>query len=174
LQSNEPGDAMRVVNVLLTQLDRLQARPNVLVMTTSNMLDASDMAFIDRADLSIELDKPGIASTYEILRSCIEELILRGIVTCPSSPELPAYSAVPREVSDPSPFVSYAEAKGHDIGPSAILVAICQHLWSKELGGRALRRLALMAHAWFIQKEEACTLEEFLEALAQAALAKHE
>ena len=34
---NEPGDAMRVVNALLTQLDKLKTKKNVLVVTTSNL-----------------------------------------------------------------------------------------------------------------------------------------
>lgn len=39
---SEPTDSLRVVNVLLTQLDNLKKRPNVLVLTTSNLLEASD------------------------------------------------------------------------------------------------------------------------------------
>lgn len=42
VSGSDPGDAMRVVNVLLTQLDKLKSRRNVLVMTTSNMMEASD------------------------------------------------------------------------------------------------------------------------------------
>lgn len=47
----EPSDAMRVVNVLLTQLDRLKSRRNVLVLTTSNLLEISDRSstFVHRA-----------------------------------------------------------------------------------------------------------------------------
>ena len=48
LQGSEPSDAIRVVNALLTQLDRLKAYRNVLVLTTSNITDAIDAAFIDR------------------------------------------------------------------------------------------------------------------------------
>ena len=41
-RSNEPGDAVRVVNAVLTSLDALKRRPNVLVLCTSNMMDAVD------------------------------------------------------------------------------------------------------------------------------------
>ena len=34
---SEPSDALRVVNALLTQLDKLKHRKNVLVLTTSNI-----------------------------------------------------------------------------------------------------------------------------------------
>merc|ERR1712110_581362 len=33
--TSEPSDAVRVVNAVLTQLDRLKTYPNVLVLTTS-------------------------------------------------------------------------------------------------------------------------------------------
>ena len=41
-RSNEPGDAVRVVNAVLTSLDALKRRPNVLVLCTSNMVDTID------------------------------------------------------------------------------------------------------------------------------------
>jgi SpoVK/Ycf46/Vps4 family AAA+-type ATPase len=41
-RSNEPGDAVRVVNAVLTSLDALRRRPNVLVLCTSNMIESTD------------------------------------------------------------------------------------------------------------------------------------
>jgi SpoVK/Ycf46/Vps4 family AAA+-type ATPase len=41
-RSNEPGDAVRVVNAVLTSLDALKRRNNVLVLCTSNMVDSLD------------------------------------------------------------------------------------------------------------------------------------
>jgi pachytene checkpoint protein 2 len=41
-RSNEPGDAVRVVNAVLTSLDTLRRRPNVLVLCTSNMIESTD------------------------------------------------------------------------------------------------------------------------------------
>ncbi len=41
-KSNEPGDAVRVVNAVLTSLDALKRRPNVLLLSTSNMVDTVD------------------------------------------------------------------------------------------------------------------------------------
>ena len=37
MSGKEPSDALRVVNALLTQLDKLKLRKNVLVLTTSNL-----------------------------------------------------------------------------------------------------------------------------------------
>lgn len=48
----EPSDAIRAVNAVLLALDRIAERsPNVLVLATSNVEQAVDSAFIDRADL---------------------------------------------------------------------------------------------------------------------------
>eukprot|EP00887_Chlorella_sp_A99_P005334 scaffold1.g5334.t1 len=60
---SEPADAIRA-------LDQLKAHPNVMVLTTSNITEAIDLAFVDRADIK-----------YEILRSCLEELQSTGIVS---------------------------------------------------------------------------------------------
>jgi pachytene checkpoint protein 2 len=40
--SGEPGDAIRVVNAVLTSLDALKRKPNVLVLCTSNMISSLD------------------------------------------------------------------------------------------------------------------------------------
>lgn len=40
--SGEPGDAIRVVNAVLTSLDNLRRKPNVLVLCTSNMIESLD------------------------------------------------------------------------------------------------------------------------------------
>ena len=45
---SEPSDAIRVVNALLTQLDQIRRYPNVILLTTSNMTSAIDLAFVDR------------------------------------------------------------------------------------------------------------------------------
>lgn len=51
LSGSEPSDAIRVVNAVLTQLDALKNYANVLVLTTSNITEAIDIAFVDRADI---------------------------------------------------------------------------------------------------------------------------
>jgi len=40
--SGEPSDAIRVVNAVLTSLDNLKRKANVLVLCTSNMVTALD------------------------------------------------------------------------------------------------------------------------------------
>ena len=51
MSGSEPSDAIRVVNALLTQLDQVKRFPNVLILTTSNVTGAIDLAFVDRSAL---------------------------------------------------------------------------------------------------------------------------
>lgn len=50
---SEPSDAIRAVNALLTALDGLKRHPNAMVLTTSNITEAIDLAFVDRADIKV-------------------------------------------------------------------------------------------------------------------------
>ena len=42
------------------QLDALKAYPNVLVLTTSNITGAIDLAFVDRADIKAYVGPPAL------------------------------------------------------------------------------------------------------------------
>lgn len=48
--------------------------PNVLVMATSNLSDAVDPAFLDRADIKEMIPLPKQNAVYSIYRSCFNEL----------------------------------------------------------------------------------------------------
>ena len=77
----EPSDAIRVVNALLTHIDQLKQNDNVLILTTSNMSEAIDLAFVDRADIKQYIGPPILSARYAILRSCVEELMRVGIIS---------------------------------------------------------------------------------------------
>ena len=76
-------DAIRVVNALLTHIDQLKARENVLILTTSNISEAIDLAFVDRADIKQYIGPPILSARFAILRSCVSELMRVGIVAPP-------------------------------------------------------------------------------------------
>ncbi|KAG0199125.1 hypothetical protein BGX33_011872, partial [Mortierella sp. NVP41] len=80
LSGNEPSDSIRVVNALLTQIDRLKKRKNVLILTTSNITEAIDIAFIDRADVKLYIGLPPPQAIYNILASSLNELWRAGII----------------------------------------------------------------------------------------------
>lgn len=77
---NESTDGIRVVNTLLTQLDRLKKYHNFLALATSNLLDSLDDAFVDRADGVFYVGNPTAEGILHILKVCIEEMITSGII----------------------------------------------------------------------------------------------
>lgn len=48
--------------------------PNVLILTTSNITDAIDVALIDRADMKQFIGLPSVDAIYQVYVSCIKEL----------------------------------------------------------------------------------------------------
>ena len=84
------------MNALLTQLDKLKQRKNVLIMATSNLVKAigtlppcylashliplSDSAFVDRADIVQYIDLPSQEAVYDILRSSVLEIMSKGVL----------------------------------------------------------------------------------------------
>lgn len=58
VSGSEPADAVRAVNALLTALDSLKNFTNVMLLTTSNITEAIDVAFVDRADIKAYLGPP--------------------------------------------------------------------------------------------------------------------
>ncbi|KAL3311630.1 Pachytene checkpoint protein 2 [Cichlidogyrus casuarinus] len=147
--SNDPSDSLRVVNSMLTHIDRLRRFPNVLIMTTSNVTGVLDSAFLDRADLRLFIGNPTIPATYSILRSCLSELCRVGIIREPSA-----------MIMD----VKYLKNNSllNEISKKlAAFASKCQ-----GLSGRSIRKLPLLAHSFHIPHSAShCSLDQFIEAL---------
>ncbi|CAG0887270.1 unnamed protein product [Darwinula stevensoni] len=58
IAGSDPSDSLRVVNALLTQLDQIRRYPNILILSTSNLTGAIDVAFVDRADVKLYIGPP--------------------------------------------------------------------------------------------------------------------
>jgi pachytene checkpoint protein 2 len=103
ITGNEPLDAMRAVNTLLTALDRLRHHMNIIILCTSNLISAlvsdygsnvefvvsirrvnkfhiQDSAFIDRIDIKQFIPHPNATIIYEIYKSCFENLNKCGVI----------------------------------------------------------------------------------------------
>ncbi|KAH8113358.1 AAA-domain-containing protein [Phellopilus nigrolimitatus] len=165
MSGTEPSDALRVVNALLTQIDRLKHQKNVLIMATSNLAKAIDSAFVDRADIAQYIDYPPAEAIYEILRSSLIELMKKGIIADLEVPS--SQSAIlAHKVDDHSvPRVDFDEQNAVktlnqlSLGPiidrremsrlvGSRLFAIAEKC--KGISGRSLRRLPVLAHARYI------------------------
>lgn len=81
LSSNEPSDMLRVVNTLLTHIDRLKSFSNILILTTSNLIEIIDQALIDRSDLLLFIGPPSIKTTFQIYKACFNELIEKNLIS---------------------------------------------------------------------------------------------
>ena len=71
-KANEPADAVRAANAVLTQLDQLRSAQRVAIICTSNLAGELDPAFIDRCDLIFEVGAPGDQQRKQILQSVLE------------------------------------------------------------------------------------------------------
>ncbi|KAK7542455.1 pachytene checkpoint protein 2 [Phyllosticta citribraziliensis] len=171
---SECGDAMRATNQLLTALDRLRHRSNIVVLCTSNLVHALDSAFMDRVDIKQLVPNPESRAIYEILRSSLNELIRNRILT-------------PLEVSGQDK--EFFEDGGHWF-PSAAQLLLCSgwndeddpeghsspaiRLWKisercEGMSGRALRRLPANALAMYTYSNPV-ELGALLDALERAMM----
>ncbi|XP_034030854.1 pachytene checkpoint protein 2 homolog [Thalassophryne amazonica] len=147
----EPSDAIRVVNSVLTQLDQIKRHPNVVILTTSNVTEKIDLAFVDRADIKQYIGPPSENGIYNIYLSCLEELMKCQIIY----PRQQLFTLFELET------MGFAES---EVSEHSLLLRNIA-LKSKGLSGRALRKLPFLAHALFV-KTPTATLEKFLEAMA--------
>lgn len=138
---NEPSDAIRVVNALLTQIDKLKRYPNVFVLTTSNLTGSIDLAFVDRADIKQYIGPPARSAIASIYESSIRELMAKGLITD----------------DDHETFHSR-------------LHTLLERVADESLGfsGRTLRKLPFIAFAIFFPAARKPNLEQFVGALRRA------
>ncbi|KAJ3129297.1 Pachytene checkpoint protein 2, partial [Irineochytrium annulatum] len=145
----EPSDAFRVVNALLTQLDALKRKRNVLILTTSNITEAIDIAFIDRADLKQYIGPPTRLAIYAMLCSTLQELMRTQLV----SPACTLY--------DWRSIDLFLTKNGDS--PSDKLYEIAGMCGG--FSGRTVRKLPFLAHCFYLQGKGSVGVEGFLAAL---------
>jgi len=154
--AGEPSDAIRVVNALLTQLDSIKTHPNVLVLTTSNITGAIDIAFVDRADIKMFVGPPSQAAVFRILLTCVRELVRKGLVA--EGGTLPLLTL--RELRLTNFSAGAATQLSLDLWHTA---ATCHQ---GGLSGRALRKAPFLALALHCKK--GVPLHKYLAALDKA------
>ncbi|GAB1519725.1 hypothetical protein RhiTH_002793 [Rhizoctonia solani] len=142
MSGTEPSDALRVVNALLTQLDKLKLKRNVLIISTSNLPDAIDSAYVDRADIVQYVGPPSRNAIYFILRSCVIELIRAGIIRAIEL--LPIAEACANEAQN-RPDQPMQPEELRVARASVMLLNLATKCVGKS--GRSLRRLPVLAYA---------------------------
>ncbi|XP_055855805.1 pachytene checkpoint protein 2 homolog [Episyrphus balteatus] len=146
MSGQEPKDAMRVVNALLTQLDSIKESPNVLILATSNLASNIDLAFLDRADIKQHIGLPSVRAIYQIYVSMLRELMRVGMI-------------------HEKPIQQFQD------GADVCILKLAKS--SVGVSGRTLRKLPFLAHAMFMGSAILpIDLECFVQAM-QSALDKH-
>jgi len=152
MKGTEPSDAIRVVNALLTQIDQIRKYPNVMILTTSNITGAIDLAFVDRADIKQYIGPPSENAIFSIYHSCINELKKRQIITRANLPDLRTLK-----------MMRFQENEANSTSFRLLEVA----RKSCGLSGRTLRKLPFLTHALFLQGCTSFTQEQFIAALSR-------
>ncbi|XP_060860935.1 pachytene checkpoint protein 2 homolog [Metopolophium dirhodum] len=154
LSGTEPSDSIRVVNAVLTQLDNLRKYPNVIFLTTSNVTEAIDTAFTDRADIKMLINPPQEMAIYTILKAAIEELIKVKLII--NAEEHDKFDRLPNIDADQKEVLNTTQKL---------------HLISKEcvgLSGRVLKKITFIAHSIYIRHPQCDGVHQFLVALHKA------
>ncbi|GIK02086.1 hypothetical protein Aspvir_006129 [Aspergillus viridinutans] len=186
LSSKEPFDAVRAVNALLTGLDRLKQRHNVIVICTSNLVTALDQAFLDRVDIKQFVPHLSNRTIYGIYKECLEELGRRGII------EGASFDVVQVNPEDPQTALQYVEQPAeslmlpmfeemllnYQIFPNAIPKQLADAAAaSVGLSGRTIRRLpalSLVLHCTSSQCDIRAALQALQKCIASEIQAKNE
>ncbi|KAL4634158.1 hypothetical protein ACB092_04G178500 [Castanea dentata] len=143
LSGSEPSDSIRVVNALLTQMDKLKSSPNVIILTTSNITTAIDIAFVDRADIKAYVGPPTLQARYEILRSCMQELVKKGILSNFQDSDhlvVPNFASTKENLNMPE--MQETQTKFHLCKQLLEAAEACE-----GMSGRSLRKLPFLTHA---------------------------
>jgi len=157
----ECSDAVRVVNALLTEIDKIKHFPNVLILTTSNITGSIDLAFVDRADIKQYVGLPSPAAIYQIYYSALQELSDKGVV---SSNKLMNYSILRRANITTTTTMSSSLKQSQELWSLAEL--------SSGFSGRTLRKIPFLGLALIpeIAKENEVKMDRFLENMRLAVV----
>ncbi|XP_046849748.1 pachytene checkpoint protein 2 homolog [Xenia sp. Carnegie-2017] len=113
--------------------------PNVIILTTSNITRAIDVAFVDRADIKQYIGPPSAKAIYKIYH------LFTSIIS--PATQILDLSFVDNDVTHCSLELKKIAEKSY------------------QLSGRTLRKLPFLAHALY-SKAQTITLEEFLNNLS--------
>ena len=156
----------------------LAARPNVLVLATSNITESIDVAFIDRADLKLHLPPPTPTVQARIVAASVMELLRAGVVV--SGGGAPAVAGATRVDDDddggPSQDNNGAVSQeSHKAVAAAVHAEVLRILLAAgcadaPISGRTLRKLPMLAfvHGDVDFMSGPLPLQEYMPALEQA------
>lgn len=120
------------------------------------------------------IGNPGTGAAYEILRSCLSNLLYCGVIQKSSSCDIPSYRdasffKILGTTNIASQLLEISELCTH-LGSADEPATLASHREDSSLSGRALRRLPLLAHARYTSGCRSCTMEAMLSAMKAVVL----
>eukprot|EP00475_Leptophrys_vorax_P001853 TRINITY_DN11036_c0_g1_i6.p1 TRINITY_DN11036_c0_g1~~TRINITY_DN11036_c0_g1_i6.p1 ORF type:complete len:135 (+),score=11.54 TRINITY_DN11036_c0_g1_i6:1141-1545(+) len=119
-----------------------------MMLTTSNITNAIDLAFIDRADIKAYIGPPSLQGRYDMLQSSVMELLRVGIIE-PNNEN--------QQLMDFSTTVNLSSEEGKP------------RQTNSGLSGRVLRKLPFLAHT-LQDTFGTCSLQTFLNHLHKSVV----
>ncbi|KAH0363531.1 AAA-domain-containing protein, partial [Aureobasidium melanogenum] len=176
-KNGECTDTVRATNQLLTALDRIRSKPNIVVFCTSNLTESIDPAFLDRVYDKISVPPPCASAVYNILSNILNSLIEAGTIiyepwaeTLPDDGDDESFDY--QELGyflDKSRLPSYERlavwiaAWPHSPGP--VLKSLAEDC--AGFSGRKLARLPFLAITKYTRQEK-CTIFDAIQAIERA------
>lgn len=136
-----------------------------------------DAAFVDRADLKLYVPPPGPAAIYEILRSCVHELMRAGVIgprhTLLDTQVVPHMLGMVNDTTRASVTLYQIATAAKVLGFAWQARGNSLVMVKQGLSGRALRKLPVLAHARFVQAAST-DVDAYLRALKAAVAGERE
>lgn len=139
---------------------------NVIILSTSNISDSIDDAFVDRIDIKQYIGLPNDESRYEIMRSCLIELIIKKIIIiidCDNNNIFPHYKDI---------INNYSSSDNNIMKLNDEIIKLLLELIenTKGLSGRTLRKLPLQAYSYYIHNNKSVELIVFIRYLNETSI----
>ncbi|KAH0342556.1 AAA-domain-containing protein, partial [Aureobasidium melanogenum] len=176
-KNGECTDTVRATNQLLTALDRIRSKPNIVVFCTSNLAESIDSAFLDRVYDKISVPPPCGSAIYTILSNILNSLIEAGTIiyepwaeTLPSDEEDEEFDfRTLGSFLDQSHLPSYDRLTlwktAYPQSPGPILMSVAEDC--AGLSGREMVNLPFLAIAKYTRQEK-CTVFDAIRAIEKA------
>lgn len=193
-KNGECTDTVRATNQLLTALDRIRSKPNIVVFCTSNLTESivrlgysqlkqdvtnlfKDRAFLDRVYDKIAVPPPCASAIYTILSSILNSLIEAGTITYEPWAETLPVDEDDEEFDfrrlgcflEKSHLPSYERLAvwktAYPQSPGPVLESVAEDC--AGFSGRKLVKLPFLAIAKYTRQEK-CTILDAIRAIAKA------
>ncbi|KAH0348647.1 AAA-domain-containing protein, partial [Aureobasidium melanogenum] len=176
-KNGECADTIRATNQLLTALDRIRKKPNIIVFCTSNLAESIDTAFLDRVYDVISVPPPCASAVYTILSNILNSLIDAGTIIyepwghtlpCDKDNESFDYQELGHYL-DKSRLPSYERltvwSTAYPQSPGPVLQRVAKDC--AGFSGRKLVKLPFLAITKYTRQEK-CTILNAIQAVEKA------